>query len=239
MNVWFCIPSARPIEEAKASLSKWRKRGYRIALWRDKHEYAAEAVCDFLLTGKYPGYANAVNAVVGEVLKLDPQCRWIVAGGDDMEPDENRGPEEIAGQCEARFGAKGDPTFGVMQPTGDRWGEAQGSAYADRVAGSPWIGRRFCETVNGGNGPLWHEYFHMGVDDELQAVATRLGVFWQRPDLSHFHRHWARSQEKMPAFLAKANSPQEWEKYKHIFRNRQASGFPGHQPVAAVGDARC
>jgi hypothetical protein len=150
-----------------------------------------------------------------------------------MEPDPNVSPEEIAAQCEARFGSKGHPTFGVMQPTGDRWGDHQGGAYADRVAGSPWIGRRFCLTVNGGNGPLWWEYFHMGVDEELQAIATRLGVFWQRPDLSHFHRHWGRddgNRAKMPAFLTRANSPQEWAKYKQIFRDRQAAGFPGHQP---------
>lgn len=236
MSVWFCIPSARPIEEARLSLSKWRERGYKIALWRDRYEYAAEAVCDFLLTGKYPGYANAVNAVVGEVLKIDLRCQWIVAGGDDMEPDTNFVPEHIAAQCEARFGSRGnhDATFGVMQPTGDRWGEQQGTTYAERVAGSPWIGRRFCETVYGGNGPFWHEYFHMGVDEELQAVAIRLGVFWQRPDLSHFHRHWVRDRKQMPAFLAKANSPQEWEKYKTIFRTRQAAGFPGHQPMEAA-----
>lgn len=227
MSVWFCIPSARPI--AEVSLHKWRNRGYRVALWRDRHEPEAETVCDLLLTGEYPGYASAVNAIVGEVLTNDPDCRWIVAGGDDMEPDPNHSPEEIAEQCDMRFRG----TFGVMQPTGDRWGEERGSAYADRVAGSPWIGRDFCETVNGGNGPLWHEYFHMGVDEELQAVAVKLGAFWQRPDLAHYHRHWARGQHEVaPAFLAKANSPMEWEKYKRLFSQRKAANFPGHQPAA-------
>jgi hypothetical protein len=258
MSVWFCIPSARPIEEAKVSLVKWRQRGYKIALWRDKWDQATEQYCDMLLTGPYPGYAMAVNAVVLDVLKWDEGCNWVVLGGDDMEPDPNYAPEEIAAQCEARFGArigtvtslttgevqkqewpaiKGGPrsTFGVMQPTGDRWGqEPNGSAYCDRVAGSAWIGRKFAETVNGGCGPLWHEYFHMGVDEELQGVATRLGVFWQRPDLAHLHRHWARTGKQAPAFLARANSPEEWAKYKQIFRSRQAAGFPGHQPVEVI-----
>lgn len=241
MNVWFCIPSARPAEEANIVLRKWRAKGYKIALWRDcgpEIPFAAVPECDLYLEGKYPGYALAVNAIVGKVLEVDPECRWIVAGGDDMEPDENHSPEEIAAQCERRFASIGHATFGVMQPTGDRWGDHQGGAYADRVAGSPWIGREFCMTMNGGNGPLWHEYFHMGVDEELQAVATRLGVFWQRPDLAHFHRHWGRADGNrplaMPAFLTRANSPQEWAKYKQIFRDRQASGFPGHQPRAEV-----
>lgn len=233
MSVWFCIPSARPLDEAERSLSKWRRRGYKIALWRDVDELGTDDLCDFLLTGTYPGYALAVNALVLNVLRIDESCEWVVLGGDDMEPDPKYAPEEIASQCEALFGRAGRPaTFGVMQPTGDRWGEGQHGAYCDRVAGSPWIGRHFCATMNGGHGPLWHEYFHMGVDEELQAVAMRLGAFWQRPDLSHFHAHWARGDKReMPAFLAKANSPLEWEKYKRTFLNRQAAGFPGHEPT--------
>lgn len=131
------------------------------------------------------------------------------------------------------------PLFGVMQPTGDRWGDAQG-AYIDRVAGSPWIGREFARRMYGGSGPYWPEYFHMGVDEELQAVATKLGVFWQRPDLTHYHAHWGRPRpgermgqvDRMPAFLAEANSPEHWRKYKALFSKRQAAGFPGHEPIA-------
>lgn len=232
MSVWYCIPSARPVEEARVSLAKWRAKGYKVALWRDDRSGSAESLCDLLLVGDYPGYARAVNAVCAEVLRLDRACGWIVAGGDDMEPDEHHLPEVIALECEAFFRTVGEETFGVMQPTGDRWGENRGGAYADRVAGSPWIGRRFAETINRGLGPLWPEYFHMGVDEELQAVAKRLGVFWQRRDLCHFHRHWARAgAKKAPAFLARANSPQEWAKYKQIFRLRQSTGFPGHEPL--------
>lgn len=234
MSVWFCIPSARPLNEANRSLYQWRAKGYKVALWRDLDELGTDDVCNLLLTGTYPGYALAVNALVGIVLNHDPSCNWVVLGGDDMEPDPNYLPEHIAAQCEARFGSKGthDPTFGVMQPTGDRWGEGNDGALCDRVAGSPWIGRSFCKKINGGHGPLWHEYFHMGVDEELQQVAIRLGVFWQRPDLRHFHAHWARSKSReMPKFLAKANSPQEWEKYRRTFMQRQAAGFPGHEPT--------
>src|SRR5216683_3069212 len=178
MSVYLCIPSARMASEVDSTLAIWRERGYRIALWRDTPDDAP--ICDLLLTGKYPGYALAVNALAAEVLSHDAQCEWIVTGGDDTEPDPNHSPEQIAAQCRDHFGS----TFGVMQPTGDRWGDSK-SAYIDRVAGSPWLGREFCQRVNGGNGPLWHEYFHMGVDEELQAVAERLGVFWSRRDLTH------------------------------------------------------
>jgi hypothetical protein len=107
-------------------------------------------------------------------------------GGDDMSPDPDHEPTVIAGECADHF--KG--TFGVMQPTGDRWSNSQGEAYADKVAGSAWVGREFCERTYGGEGPFWHEYWHMCADNELLEVASKLGVFWQRPDLEHYHDHW-------------------------------------------------
>jgi hypothetical protein len=126
-----------------------------------------------------------------------------------------------------------------MQPTGDRdFGDTQGP-YIDRVAGSAWIGREFARRMYGGNGPLWPEYTHMGVDEELQAVAIKMGIFWQRQDLVHFHRHWGRplpgermgNADRMPAFLEKANSAEEWHRYKRLFAARSARGFPGHEPI--------
>lgn len=156
------------------------------------------------------------------------------------------------------------PTLGVMQPTGDRWGHDRNThtpqltkdgrcsqcghpkdhyrhmmgAYIDRVAGSPWMGREFCLRANQGKGPLWPGYYHMGCDEELQAVATRLGVFWQRPDLIHLHQHWGRGvgdamglTANMPDFLKRANSREEWAKYKQLFLEREAAGFPGSKPL--------
>jgi hypothetical protein len=229
-TTWFCIPSKRQRVEANAVLALWRARGYKIALWRDSVD-TAPPICDLLMTGTYPGYALAVNALIAEVLLRDAQCDFVVTGGDDTEPEVQISPAEIARQCRVHFG---DSTFGVMQPTGDRWGGSSQGAYIDRVAGSPWLGREFCQRINGGQGPLWHEYFHMGVDEELQAVALRLGVYWPRPDLTHFHRHWARPRghrEDMPTFLQKANSPEEWERYRQLFKLRHQAGFPGHEPA--------
>lgn len=237
MKAWLCIPSARPAAEANTVLSKWREKGYGIALWRDAGDgavFTGIPICDLYLEGKYPGYANAVNAIARKVLEIDPECRWIVDGGDDTEPDATRDPGTIAEECEKHFGG----TFGVMQPTGDRW--AGGSI--DRIAGSAWMGREWCERANGGAGPLWHEFTHMFVDDCLQGTATRCGVFWQRRDLSHVHRHFMRSGDEVcrsnpntPAHLVKWNSPAHWAEMQAIYMRLKSADFAPCMPLAAVG----
>ena len=186
MRAWFAIPSARPAKEANRVLKQWQAKGYGIALWRDSLE--DPPIANLVLTGKYPGYAGAVNALAAEVLKHDRECDWIIDGGDDTLPD-MRAPHMIADECELHFGG----TFGVMQPTGDRF--AGGSI--DRIAGSAWMGRNWCKRANGGKGPLWPEFTHMFVDDCLQQTAIRCGAFWQRPDLVHLHHHFLRESARL------------------------------------------
>ena len=238
MSVWFCVPSARPPEEAEKCLSKWRRQGYKVALWRDSVEYPS-GIADYVRVGKYPGYAKAVNALAFDVLRDDPLCDWVVTGGDDTDPDPNHTADEIA--LELRGGFPG-PNFGVMQPTGDRFAfsKAQGSAPIDRVAGSPWLGREWCLRANQGKGPLWPEYTHMFVDEELQHVAIKYGVFWQRPDLIHLHHHYQRATDAIdspavgnptPPHLVKVNKREHWDKYKIIFEARKRAGFPGSEPL--------
>lgn len=281
MSVWFAIPSKRQPEEAEPVLKLWRERGYKIALYRDDY---TDVPADELLVALagYPGYARATNMLIAHVLKYHADAEWIVTGGDDVEPDPNHTAEEIARECKRYFKNlwkgtfnddmepnRGDlSTFGVMQPTGDRWGEQRNThpweswpdqplrcircgqeedspphahgAYIDRVAGSPWLGRAFCERMYGGKGPYWPEYTHMGVDEELQAVALKMGVLWQRRDLTHYHRHWGRAKEghayaeagSMPEFLKHANTATEWDRFKAIFAARKAAGFPGSEPLA-------
>jgi hypothetical protein len=256
MSVWLCIPSKRPPQEAEKVLKLWRKRGYKIALFLDDWRFenrTYDRILSGFTTGGYPGYANAVNALVKDVAYMDPTAEWFIAAGDDVEPDLNHSAEEIADQCLLHFSHVGaslceSGTFGVMQPTADRWGDTPRSraqfgenrgAYIDRVCGSAWIGREFARRVNLGNGPLWPKYKHQFVDEELQEVATRLGVFWQRPDLMQLHRHWGRGPDeapnmpgdrsKMPDFLTEANSTEHWAKYKKLFDTRKAAGFPGSE----------
>jgi hypothetical protein len=259
LSVWFVLPSARPHPEAEPILSLWRNRGYRIGLWRDPG--TEEHFQECLIIRKYQGYAHAVNALVNTVLEVDPECSWIVTGGDDTTPDPNHTAQEIAEQLAAHFGG----TFGCCQPIADDWGHdrnahayspntagrciqcGQGKdaarhmtgSYISRVAGSPWMGREFCQRINQGTGPLHEGYFHCGSDEELQAIAIKYGCFLQRPDLLHNHLHWGRAkpgeamghQSDMPDFLKRANSAAEWNKYKALFAQREAAGFPGSEPL--------
>jgi hypothetical protein len=246
MSVWYCIPSKRSPQEAEKVLKLWRERRYKIALWRDAWgDWRNYDLVDYPVAGPYPGYAQSVNTLALDVLKDHPDCDWIVTGGDDVEPDLNHSAEEIARQCLDYFS---DPhynmwmdcenkwdasTFGVMQPSGDRWGDRQG-AYIDRVCGSPWMGREWCLRINQGRGPLWPNFKHMFVDECLQAVATKLGVLWQRRDLIHYHHHWARKRgmsEDMPDFLAGINTQQHWKESKAEFERLKASNFEECMPL--------
>jgi hypothetical protein len=242
MSVYLCIPSARP---DGGTIPKWQAAGYKTAIWRDPGAPPIEA--NITIIGKYPGYSKACNALIKLAL-ADPSCQWTIGGGDDVLPDPNKGPEEIAEECEMHFmmhveaSEDGDmlqrtmtgeqsSTFGVVQPTGDPWRDLQGRII-ERIAGSPWIGRSFAERVYGGNGPWFPEYTHCFGDEELQIVAQRMGVFWQRPDLVHHHEHWARKRgdmRDMPEFLKEANSAPHWDKYKRLFMERRAAGFPGSE----------
>ena len=248
MSVWATFPAARP--EAESTVPLWIKAGYRVALWRDPGAQPINA--DLIITAPYPGHSVSNNKLIKLVLDSDSTCNWCVSAGDDVEPDACHPPAEIAEQCEGYFARRNERkyefnpcTFGVMQPTGDRWLEdhyraqfPDEPAHIDRICGSPWLGREFCQRINQGCGPWWPEYFHMFNDEEMQAVAKRLGILWQRRDLIHLHRHWARHIDgsmaavpEMPEFLAHANSPANWNAMKAIFDARKAAGFPGSEPL--------
>lgn len=227
MSVWLAIPSIR---EGAGLVMQWWRSGYKIALWREISKPIFEAWPH--RTDPYPGYAIAVNELVKAILKEDAQAEWIVTGGDDTSPDPNHTPDEIAAELEAHFGG----TFGVCQPTGDRF--AGGSI--DTIAGSPWMGREWCLRANQGRGPLWPEFQHMFVDQHLMCVAEKLGVYWRRPDLIHFHDHFMRKsadlnspavQKPIPSHLQKWNTQRHWDESKAIFERLKAQNFAPCMPL--------
>ena len=69
-----------------------------------------------------------------------------------------------------------------------------GSLSGSRVV--PGSGREFARTGVQGKGPYCEEYFHMGGDEELKCVAENLGVYWARPDLTHFHQWFGRDGDQ-------------------------------------------
>jgi hypothetical protein len=251
MAVWMICPSARPANECIPVFDKWRERGYKIAIWRDAGDQANLAA-DFLVRAEYPGYAKACNFLIRCVLNMDQQCDWVVVGSDDTLPDQ-RNPEEIAKECSEHFFelqahnpvmhlkyADEYSTFGCVQPTGDRFA----GGHIDRICGSPWIGREFAKRMYGGNGPYWPGYHHIYADEEIQNVAEKYGVLWQRPDLIHLHNHWTRSsldvnavadyRRPRPKFLDEAYSARNWAEVDTLFKDRRRQGFPGHEPLAAA-----
>lgn len=232
MSVWFAVPSIRQAAEATACFDLWRKMGYRVAVLRQGEPIEADML---IHTDQYLGWPTSVNHLVRRILAEDLDAEWIVTGGDDYKPDLCHEAEEIADLCWQRCiavnGWRPGVTFGVMQPTGDRWRDHQG-VIIERIAGSPWMGRDFCKRMYGGRGPLYDGYHHNFADEELQLVAQRLGCFWQRPDIIHYHDHWARprnSADDMPEWYAPIT--ERWSREKALFQERKAAGFPGHEPI--------
>jgi hypothetical protein len=241
MSVWLTIPSARPPAEANPALQKWRAAGYKIALYLDSRANLGALNPDVWIAGEYPGYAVAVNRLIGQLIEYTPDAEWFVIGGDDTLPDPERRAEEIAEDlgmyffCHNPGRYESASTFGVMQPTGDRYAGGQ----IDRICGSAWIGREFAKRVNQGRGPLWPEYTHMFVDQELQEVAQKLGVLWQRPDVTQLHLQYCRESAALDSGVVEAPvpehilhdgyTPEHWEKYERLFLKRRAEGFPGSE----------
>lgn len=230
MSVWYCIPSARPSAEANACLRKWRERGYAVAVQRDPGNDVSGVDADIVYRRPYAGYAESVNWLARSILAREPSCRIIVTGGDDIDPDPSHDPAVLEREFLEHFGG----SFGVCQSTGDRWMvDAQGRSSEERVCCSPWMGREFCERINGGSGPIWHQYRHMFEDEELHEVATRLGILWHRPDVCQYHHHWIRQPNpQRPPHLTEAK--EDWANSKRLFDERKAAGFPGHEPLPAL-----
>lgn len=225
-NVWFCIPSARPLG---GTVPKWKEKGYRLALWRDRIDSVpALGSDDIVITAPYPGYSKSVNALMKAAFAADPECVWAVTGGDDTLPDP-RSPELIARECGEYFNG----TFGVMQPTGDPWANYS----IEKICGSPWVGRAFWQRTYSGEGPFWPEYWHNFNDDELQDVSKKLGALWQRRDLTHHHEHWMRQDNGVrrnvtaPDFLKRASSMGMMNAMRTLYHARKKAGFPGALPA--------
>lgn len=228
MEIWIALPSANPAK-AKATVAAWSSRGYRTAFLLNGPAFDAPLDADLVVRESvYRGWGNSINHLATLI-----DAPIVVGIGDDMLPDPNLDAQTIGRQFIGRF----PDTFGVMQPTGDRWGEGKNGALSDRICGSPWMGRAFIERWNGGKGPFWSEYYHFYADEEMHDVTLAAGILWQRRDLAHHHEHWMRpgGSGKRPEYMTTAH--QRWNEDKAVFQRRKAAGFPGHQAKAAGGVA--
>ncbi len=217
-KVWCVFPTANaPL--CDTTLRRWKSRGYLTAVLIDGATTVPQEADHVLRADLYRGYPATVNSLCW-FLDKEYNPNWIIAAGDDIYPDENHDPAEIAAECLDHFGG----TFGVMQPCGDRFG-----ALIEREALTcPWMGRDWRRRVNGGCGPLWEEYEHLYDDAEHCAVAEKLGRIWWREDLTQYHDHRDRRGDPMPAYIAAKGNV--GARSKAIFERRRAAGFPGHEP---------
>lgn len=222
-DIFYCIPTAKSPDDPSSTIPLWRERGYRVAAYRDTG--MREVSADLNIFGEYKGYAHAVNQLSRIILETYPAVNWIITGGDDVKPDPNMDPLTIAQQCEEHFGG----TYGVMQPTGDEYMVQNGLRATERVCESPWMGRGWCERINGGRGPLHETYRHFFVDQELHEVAKMLGVLWHRRDLIHYHENWNRLKKSRPSYLTEAKLG--WQDGSELFSERKRYRFPGHEPL--------
>lgn len=221
MRVWSVCPSAAPIPQARLCFEAWRDMGYRVAVAVDEGATWSRLGADLAVNqDPYPGYAQCINALARRVLERDPESQVVVAFADDIWPDANRTARIIAEEFLMHF----DGSLGVMQPTGDRWTIEGTVPQIDKAAMSPWLGRDWCLRSYQGQGPLWPGYRHCFVDNDLQEVATKLGVFQQRQDITHLHQHWLRIGNSMPPHAQ--HTVQSWDADKALFTERQAAGFP-------------
>lgn len=217
MSVWYCTPSARPKAEAEAVFRLWLDHGVKLCILRQGDPLDLPN-CTQFLADRYHGLPICTNLLMKTAAGMDQEAQWFAFGGDDYLPDPNLHASWIADDCTKHFAG----TFGVMQPTGDRYG----NGYIDTAAASAWIGRDFVLKSYGGSGPLYTGYHHLYCDTELQHVATMQGVFQQRQDITQEHKHWSRPGNVKPAF-ADSIYGFNADNDRALFIQRQLNRFPG------------
>lgn len=219
LNVYFAIPSANP-ENCRRVLPVWKSMGYKTAVLQNYQK--GEIPADISVwSDSYPGWPGSINILAKTIVPRDADI--IVSGGDDMLPDPSVSAEKLAEQFLKRF----PDSFGVMQPTGD------GFLGARHFCGSPWLGRAWCDSMYGGNGPMPSGYRHNWADNELYWVAKCLGALWERPDLSQHHEHFTRTGQEKPAYWTSNVETRDRDDVQ-LFIARSWQKFPGHQPLGMV-----
>jgi hypothetical protein len=215
-EVWVAIPSANaPL--CGETFAVWQARGYRTAVLVDG-DTPDPANADMIVrTPDYRGYGWAVNTLCRALTDVD----WVVTGGDDILPDPDHAPEDIAAECVKHF--KG--TFGVMQPVGDPWNDY----CIKKCAGSPWMGKDFRRRINQGRGPYIEDFVHYYDDTYLRATCIRYGCYWEHPDITHTHEHWTKKKVARPAYLVKAEARVETSRL--LFEKLVREGFVGTEPL--------
>lgn len=219
MNVWAVFPSPSASPAALKVIEEWRAAGFKVALLTDDVSDVGKVDVDAHIGNPvYRGWGDAMNQLCQHVVKRF-DADLVVCVGDDLFPRDGLTADRLAESFRSRFG---DSTFGVLQCTGDQYGEIEHAAV------SPALGRDFITGTYGGNGPMFDGYRHLYVDRELQDLATSLGCFAQDKSLNIYHDHWSRglTPDRLPAENRKTiQNAAECDRL--LYEQRRAAGFPG------------
>ena len=208
MSVLVAWPTV-DVEEANRTAEEWKVRGYETAILVETGIEMPKNIDSCINEPEWKGFPNAANQLCQAFGSL---YDVIVIGGNDLFPDLDKDAHTLETEFKQHFGG----TFGLMHPTGDRYG------LIDEAAVCPWIGAEYIDRMPG---PYCEEYYHYFCDGELQDVAVLNGTFWQREDVSQYHAHWSRLLSPRPQHLMKAKDhhPEDQRTYER----RKANNFPG------------
>ena len=212
-DVWIAIPTVcRP--SLGDWVAAWRGLGFRVALYLDAGVTLPAVVTAAVMTGKYPGYARAVNTLADRVFFVHGGA-LMATGGDDVWPD----PEWPAYRLRERFFSAFPDGNGIAQPAGGNMHDVETCCIA------PLIGRGWWEKHYAGRGPYWPEYWHFWTDAELHDVAWRENHLQLWRDVNWQHDHWFLKGVPPPDHIAKARALNESD--HQLYLARKAAGFPG------------
>jgi hypothetical protein len=211
MKVTVAFPTANA-DAADSVLHEWRRMGYRTAVLIDPgmRRPAADVV---IIESDWRGYAAAMNRLSYD---LRGSFDILVAAADDLLPDVDQPAACIAETYCDMF----PQLDGVMQPTGDRYGQTGPAAV------SPWIGARFIAHRYGGRGPYWPGYHHLFCDTELAEVARRRECYAEVATVAQYHRHWSRGHEDTLPAHRRAEIVARARLDRELFEARLSHGFP-------------
>jgi hypothetical protein len=216
-----CIPTALK-GHVSEQLRKWVNKGYRIALFVDPGPVDLEEIpVGLLIMANYPGVWRAWNALAKAVMACGADV--CVLAGDDMDPDPKLDAQDIAERYFSHF----ERGQGVYQPTGDNQGELIGGKWnSQRICGSPWVGREWCERAYLGKGPVDGRFWAFYADELMKEVAEQHDLLVQDDEVQQWHRHWSWPKNGLPKQPYHDRNQKEWFKDKEIFLASKAAGFP-------------
>jgi hypothetical protein len=219
MTIYVIFPSPNT-DATNETLARWHAQGYRSAVLIDNGQEPPRA--DVVVQpDTYPGYVASVNQLAHMCIAEGADI--VIASGDDADPDPNHSAEEIG----RRFVEAFPDYFGVMQPTGDKFGALADDAVT-RAAVTPWIGKAFAQRAYQGNGPYFSGYRHFYADAEIMEVAQLLGCWRECPEFMQFHRHHSRGYDDALNKSQRATVQQAGLADRKVYLERKAAGFPGH-----------